>query len=153
MEPRLLFSEAKKEMAMADHIATVTLPLIRDKKVFLSVLQHANSSVNGAIRSYLLLQKDKRRLRMVPSSEEIVRQLFFETFMEDLDVTIREKMELDEINDVVAAHNKSQAELKRGEEYVIVLPNFNTVTVNQNQIKRYLSSTKNFISKVERGMD
>ena len=153
MEPRLLFSEAKKEMAMADHIATVTLPLIRDKKVFLSVLQHANGSINGAIKAYLLLQKDKRRLRMVPSSEEIVRQLFFETFMEDLDVTIREKMELDEINDVVIAHNKSQAELKRGEEYVIVLPNFSTVTVNQSQIKRYLSSTKNFISKVERGMD
>ena len=153
MEPRLLFSEAKKEMAMADHIATVTLPLIRDKKIFLSVLQHANSSINGAIRSYLLLQKDKRRLRMVPSSEEIVRQLFFETFMEDLDVTIREKMELDEINEVVIAHNRSQAELKRGEEYVIVLPNFNTVTVNQNQIKRYLSLAKNFISKVERGIN
>lgn len=152
MGPNDLFSRAKREFSMADHIATVTLPLLRDKKVFLSVLQHTDNSINHAIRAYLLQQKEKKTIRMVPASEELVRQLFFETFMEDIDLSIREKMGLDELNGLVNAHKKSQAELKRGEEYVIVLPSFNTVTVNQAQIKKYLSLAKDFINKVERGM-
>jgi hypothetical protein len=152
MEAKELFILAKRELSMADHIANITLPLIRDKNVFLGVLQHTNSSVNNAIRAYLLTQKEKKTIRVVPMSEELVRELFFETFMEDLDISVRDKMALDELNEVVIAHSKSQAELSRGEEYVIVLRNFNTVTVNPGQIKRYLSLTRDFISRLERGM-
>lgn len=152
METKIIFSQAKKEFAMADHIATVTLPLIRDKKVFLSVLEHTNHSIILAIKAYLQSQKVKKSIRMIPESEELVRQLFFESFMEDLNITIREKMKIDELDNVVMSHKKSRAELKRGDEYVIVLPNFNTITLNKDQIKKYLSLARNFIIKIERGI-
>jgi hypothetical protein len=152
MDPLELLRDSRKEISMAEHIATITLPLLRDNRVFVNILSHANTSVLYAMRSFLERERELKRLRMVPYSEELIRQLFFESAISALGLNISDQKNTDELEKVVKAHKKSQMELKRGDNYIIVLPDFNTITINEIQVKKYLSIAKDFISKVERGM-
>ncbi len=145
-----IFSEAKKELGLADHIFMVALPLVKDKNVFLSVLEHLNKSVNLAMRAYIKRQRELKKIRILPESEDLSRRLFLEEFTKSLGITTSERHIINELNLLVKAHRKSQAEIKRGEDYIIFLPNFETVTVNESNIKRYLSIARNFINKIER---
>jgi len=144
--------DARKELSMADHIYSVALPVVQDKKVFLSILAHLNKSVYFGIRAYLLKQRELKKLRMLPESEDLSRRLFFQEYTQILGIVTSEAHILNELNLLVQAHKKSMNEVKRGNSYVIFLPNFETVTVNPENLKRYLSTARNFINKVERGI-
>lgn len=147
-----LFKEARKEFILADHIFSVALPVVKDKNVFLSILTHLDKSVHLAIRAYLYDQRKQKRIRIIPESRSLAKRLFFEEFTDSLGITTSEYHILKELSQLVKAHQKNQAEIKRGDNYIIFLPNFETVTVNENNIKRYLSIARSFINKVEKGM-
>jgi len=147
-----LFKDAKKELNLADHIFFVALPVVQDKNVFLSILEHLNKCVMLAMKAYLLAQKKMKKLRIIPESEDLTRRLFFEEFMKELNIVTSEKHLVNEIIQVTRAYRKSQAEIKRGEDYVLFLPNFDTVVINEKSMKRYLSIARSFINKIEKGM-
>lgn len=152
MDYNELFRQAKRELGLAEHILTVTLPFVKDTKIYFNVLEHVNSAVLMSIRAFLAMKKDRKEIRIIPSSNELARQLFFETYMDDLQLSVLDEKMLSEMNHILEAHSKSQAELKRGGEFVIVLPSYDTVTVNQDQIRKYLKEAKGFIDKTEKGM-
>jgi len=148
-----LLKEAKQEISLADHISYMTLPMVRDKKVFHNLLNHIDKGVFFGIRAYLAKLNETKELRIVPRSEELIRRLFFESYSEKLMLSIEEIRQLKEINKLVQAHTHSQMDLKRGEEYIMILGNFKTVTVNENSVKKYLNSAKCFIKILENCME
>jgi hypothetical protein len=145
-------SNAKKEINLADHIYYVALPVVKDKKVFLSILNHLERSLLLAMRAYIINQKEKKKIRIIPESESLIVRLFFEEFSDTLSIKTSEKHIVKEILTVAKAYRKSQAEIKRGEDYIIFLPNFDTVTINEQNMKRYLSLSKTIINKIEEGI-
>ncbi|MCD6547300.1 MAG: hypothetical protein J7K22_01960 [Nanoarchaeota archaeon] len=147
-----LLKEAKRELGLADHILMVAFPIVRDKHIFLNVLTHADKSVILAIRAFIAKKKEARELRIIPESEELARRLFFEEFSKIVGITPSEKHLIQELKNVVIAHRKSQAEIKRGDEYIIFLPNFDSITINEQNVKRYLSIVRGFINKIEKVM-
>ena len=147
-----LFHNAKKELSMADHIYAVALPVVQDKNVFLSVLEHLDKSISFGIRAYLARQRESKNLRILPESEDLTRRLFFQEYVKTLGILTSEMHILNELHLLVGVHKKSINEIKRGDNYVIFLPNFETVTVNQANLKRYLSKARNFINRIERGI-
>lgn len=151
MEHNELLAQAKKELGLADHISSVALPLVKDKNVFLSVLNHINKCVYLAMRAYIAQQRKLRKIRINPSSDDLVRQLFFEK-AKGLGITTSEQYIVSELDLLVEAHKKSQTEIRRGEDYILFLPNFETITVNHSNVKRYLSIARTFIDKIERGI-
>lgn len=147
-----MFREAKRELSLAEHIMTVTLPFLNDKKMYFSVLEHVHNSVFNSIRSFLLMKKENKELRIVPESDELVKQLFFEMYTDSLGLSNTDEKFVNELTSLLKSHKKSQAEIERGYNEVIVLPNYNTVTLNDVQIKKYLKDAKDFISKTEKGL-
>jgi len=143
-----LLKDARQEISLADHISFMTLPMVKDKNVFLNLLKHIDKSILTAIRAYLAKLNETKELRIVPHSDELTRRLFFESYTDRLMMSVDEIKTLKEIEKLVNAHNRSQMDLKRGEEYVMILDNFKTVTVNENRIKNYLNMAKNFIRMV-----
>lgn len=149
MDYNELFKKSRRELSIADHMAAVALPMTRDKKVFLTILKHIDNSIHLMSKAYLLKKKKERIIGMVPESEKLCYQVFFEKFSSSLNIKNEEKHYLKELNKIVKAHNESQAEIKRGDSYVIFLPNFQTVTVDNSNIKKYLSVANRIFSKIE----
>ncbi len=147
-----MLKESKKELGLADHIFMVALPVVKNKQVFLSILKHINKAVYLSIRAYMKKQRILKKIRMLPESEDLSRRMFFEEFKKNIGITTSERHIINELKNLVKAHEKNQGEIRRGDNYIIFLPNFETVTVNEQNVKRYLSIARGFINKVEKGM-
>lgn len=153
MDFKNIFNQAKKELGLADHIFSFTLPIVKDKHVTLNVLNHLDRCIRLAAKAYVLKQRELKRIRILPKSDELYKRIFFEEFLKELNITTSEKHIVNEISLIVEAHKKSQMEIKRGEEYIIVLPNFEIVTINEKSIKRYINIVRSFINKIETNLD
>ena len=143
------FKKAKQEINLADHMAYMTLPMVKDQKVFHNLLKHIDKGLFLAMKAYLKKMNEEKELRIIPHSEELTRRLFLESYSNALSLSVQEIKKLKEINKLVRAHTKSQMDLKRGNEYVIILGNFKTVTVNESKMKEYLGLAKDFIRLME----
>ncbi len=144
-----MFQKSRRELSIADHMSAVALPMVKDKKVFLTVLKHIKKSMYLMSRAYLLKQKKIRVIGVVPENEELCFQMFLEKFSSKFSIGSNEKHYLKELEKVVDAYENSQAEIKRGDNYVIFLPNFQTVTVNSSNVKKYLSVASKIFTRVE----
>jgi hypothetical protein len=152
MEYNSLFREAKKELGLGEHIFSVVLPFLKDNKVLFNVLEHLHSAVLFSIRSFLQMKKEQKGLRIIPESNLLARQLFFEMYMDELKFSALDEKMISEITSILNAHKKNMAELKRGLDNVIVLPDYNTITLNEIQVKKYLNYAKDFVFKTEKGL-
>lgn len=141
--------KAKQEISTADYMNTITNALMRDKNVLLGIFTHADNAVMLALSAFLMRQKELKRLKMIPASEELQRQIFFDDYSSAFDMTSEEKCMLKELRDIVYAHKNNEIEFNRGDEYIIVLNNYKTIAVTQNSVTKYLSVAKGFINKVE----
>lgn len=147
-----MFREAKRELSLAEHIMTVTLPFLNDKKIYVNILEHINNAVFNGMRSFLLMKKEHKELRIVPENDELVKQLFFEMYMESLCLSSLDENFVNELGSILKSYKKSQAEIERGQDQVIVLPSYETVSINDDRIKKYLKDAKDFIIKTETGL-
>jgi len=147
-----MFRGAKRELGLAEHIMTVTLPFLNDRKIYFNILEHINNAVFNGMRSFLLMKKEQKELRIVPESDELARQLFFEMYMDSLGLSSLDEKFVNELGNILKSYKKSHAEIERGQEHIIVLSNYNTVSVDDNMIKKYLKDAKDFISKTEKGL-
>jgi len=147
-----MFREAKRELSLAEHIMTVTLPFLNDKKIYFNILEHINNAVFNGMRSFLLMKKEHKELRIVPESDELVKQLFFEMYMESLCLSSLDEKFVNALGNILKSYKKSQTEIERGQDHVIVLPSYETVSINDDQIKKYLKDAKDFITKTETGL-
>jgi hypothetical protein len=152
MEYNQMFREAKRELSLAEHIMTVTLPFLNDKKIYVNILEHINNAVFNGMRSFLLMKKEHKELRIVPENDELVKQLFFEMYMESLCLSSLDENFVNELGSILKSYKKSQAEIERGQDQVIVLPSYETVSINDDRIKKYLKDAKDFIIKTETGL-
>ena len=75
-----MFQKSRRELSIADHMSAVALPMVKDKKVFLTVLKHIKKSMYLMSRAYLLKQKKIRVIGVVPENEELCFQMFLEKF-------------------------------------------------------------------------
>ena len=147
-----MFREAKRELGLAEHIMTVTLPFLNDKKIYFNILEHINNAVCNGMRSFLLMKKEQKDLRIVPESNELTKQLFFEMYMDGLGLSSLDERFVNELEHILKSYKKSQAEIGRGNSQIIVLPSYDTVSINDDKIKKYLKDAKEFISKTEKGL-
>ncbi len=149
MDYKELFKKSKRELGVADHMTAVALPMVKDKKVFLTILKHINNSLHLMSKSYLLKKKKERVIGMVPEDESLCYQMLINKFSVDLNISQRDKHYLKELKKIVKSYENSQAEIKRGDSYVIFLPNFETITVNISNLKKYLSVASKILSNIE----
>lgn len=153
MDYKEIFRASLKELSMADTLASNIMAVVKDHKVFINILDHLNVALNSAMRAWLMKEYSLKRVRIMPASDALVRQMFFDSYAEPLGVGVSERWIIREMHNVASMHRSEQMEFKRGAEYMLVLPDYKTVTVNENTVKRYLSTAKTIITKIERGLN
>jgi hypothetical protein len=144
-----LMKKAKQELATAEYMSSVTSGVVRDRNVLLSVLLHADHSVFNALLAFLLKAKETKRLKLLPQSEELQRQIFFHDHAGGLGISGEDRQGLLELNQIAEAHRKNQLEFQHGDEFIIVLNDYRTVTVDKDGIRKYLNLAKAFVDKIE----
>ncbi|MBL7055872.1 hypothetical protein ISS07_03095 [Candidatus Woesearchaeota archaeon] len=140
--------QAKKKLQLADHIATMTYPLVQDSKLLMSSIENiflAYSYGMGSVLHYDLLFK---HIPQFPENFNSKFDLFKEKCMRKHDLDPDHLSVMKDLRDIVLAHKKSPVEFTRKENFVMCNDDYRLRTISMKEVKNYLEKAKLFIKSV-----
>ncbi len=139
---------AIQKLNIADHMLTVTFPLVKDTKLLIAIIENVFLSFTNGITANLLYERYYKKIPPFnPTFDSIV--YMYQTLCQN-------KFELDkeyitilkEIKNIVHEHKKSPVEFSRNNTYVICSENCSTMIITQKKLKEYISKAKFFIQEI-----
>ena len=144
-EFQLLRETAKKKISLADHMLTMTYPLVHDTKLLLVVLENVFLAMTNAMGSVLHYERLFKRVPPFTDNFENKFILFKEKCVHKYNIDPKYTGLLREIKDIIVQHRKSPVEFVRKDRFVICTENYKIKTISVDQIKGYIAHAKNFI--------
>ena len=144
-EFEVLRENAKKKISLADHMLTMTYPLVRDTKLLLVVLENVFLAMTNAMGSILYYERFYKHIPPFTDNFENKFQLFKEKCAEKYNVNEVYLKLLRELKELIVQHRKSPVEFVRKDRFVICSENYNLKTIGVDQIKVYIAKAKDFI--------
>ena len=142
-------SSAKKELKLADHMLYVTLPLIADERLFISIIDHLFKSAVGVIGKYLEREVSYKRLEVVPKDAKSQIELFKRMYLPKLGLDRKTGEMFDSLLSAKNARSNVQSNFARKDKFVIISRDYRIHTIDKDSIKKYISLQKKLISRIE----
>ncbi len=133
-----------KEIAYAEHLMRVTLPMVKDKHVFINILNHLDSALSTGIALFLKRQKMNRRIPIYPTSRELRVEILMENFKEVIpDVAI-----FKEFLEVMNAHRNCYNEVLKEDCLIIMRDDYKLVRVEKSDLVKYVELIKKMLKRM-----
>lgn len=136
---------AKKKISLADHMLTMTYPLVNDTKLLLVVLENVFLAMTNAMGSVLYYERLFKRVPPFTDNFENKFHLFKEKCVNRYKISPDYITLLREIKEIIVQHRKSPVEFIRKDRFVICSENYKIKTISVDQIKEYIAKAKSFI--------
>ena len=140
--------ESKKYLKIADHMLTVTYPLVKDPKLLLAVMENLFLSLTKAMASILYYERYYKR---IPPFHDTFESKFN---MLRLKVAGMYNMRpeyikmIEEIKSTIVEHKNAPVEFARKDIFVIYSDNYSMKTLSIKEMKEYVAKAKLFISDI-----
>jgi len=142
-------SKADKHIKTAEHLLTVTLPLIKDQKLIPAAIENMFLALENTITA--LLEFELLYKKIPPFQDN------FDSKFNMLRAKLIPQLELDEsyikliedVKTIIDEHKKSSFKFTK-DEMVISSEGFRFKTLNNAQIKEMINKTKDFISEIDK---
>jgi len=143
---QIKLKKAITELQIADHMALVTYPLIKDKRVLLKSFEKLYSSIINLISAILQYEYLWKRIKIYQDPKDNLK-----TFLDKLSPKYNvSKQDLNEIKEMILIfeeHKKSPIEFTKGEKIIIMSKDLKTRTLDLNKIKIQINLIKDLIKK------
>ena len=144
--------DAQKELNIADHMVYVTMPLLTDKNLFISMVDHLYKSMFYSVMCFLKNEMYYKRLFAIPSGERDIVDFFLRKYTHNLGID-KEMLEMiRRMTNIGIATSKSYTQFKRSDKIVVLSQNYKVLEVNKEAIKKYLSLQKKFITIIKENL-
>ena len=142
-----LGSVAKKKIQLADHMLTVTYPMVHDAKLLLVVLQNIFLGMSNAMGALLHYERYYKRVPVFSDNFAAKFHLFRDhaETRYNLDESYLDMVQT--LRDIIVLHKKSPIEFAKKDKLVICSENYSIKTITPEQIKNYLNKAKLFIEE------
>ena len=144
--------DAHKEIEIADHMAYVTLPMLTDKNLFISMVEHLYKSVFYSIMCFLRNEIYYKRLFAMPQSEKEIVDFFLRKYTHQIGIDNETLDMIRRMTNIGIASGKSFTQFKRSDKIVLLSPSYNVVEIDRDSVKKYLSLQKKFIVKIKENL-
>jgi len=142
---QLLREKAKNKLVIADHMLTMTYPLVKDTKLLLVIMENLFLALTYAMSSVLYYEKLFKRIPPFTDNFESKFNIFKERCVNKYEIDRGYLTLLQNIKNLMVDHKKSPIEFERKGKFVICSDSYRLRTITTNQIKEYNSKTKEFI--------
>jgi len=140
--------EAEKKIKTADHLAYITYPLLKDKRLFLVLLSEIKKSLICCINSILRYDYLYKRVSLSPDTKTN-----FETFLNKsskrFQITPKELEQIKNIFQFEECHRKSSMEIMKEDKILILSPDLKQKIITIEQIKEFLQISKSILEKTK----
>ncbi len=139
---------ARKKIQIADHMLTMTYPMVKDPKLLLAVMENIFLALTNSIGS--LLHYERNYKRVPPFQDTFVSK--FNVFKEKCVGMHRIDEEavfmVGEIKDIIMQHKKSPVEFTRNDSFVICSEDYKMKTISLEKMRDYVSKSRVFIQNI-----
>ena len=144
-EFQLLREKAKNRLQIADHMLTMTYPLVKDTKLLLVIMENIFLALTYAMSSILYYEKLFKRIPAFTDNFESKLNIFKERCVNKYNIDRVYLTLLQNIKNIMIEHKKSPMEFERKGKFVICSNSYRLRTITINQIKEYITKTKEFV--------
>ena len=149
MEHLNFLENAKSELKIADHMLYITIPLLSEKMLINSVIDHLYKSMLNCMLARLEYEKYYKKIFSLPKEEESIIDLFFERNREMFEKEMELSKNLKEFIQLHDLAKKSRIELKNKNELLVISDTFEMIRVDEAKIKSYCESIKKLLMIIE----
>lgn len=145
-----LRDKARQTLFKADHMLTMTYPMLQEPKILVSVANNTLRAIEDAITAILEYEKT---FKQIPSYTDTFEQKFI-IFKNQ--IIPRYGLDKDyakitqDLREITAAHNKSPMEFARKDKFVICSDTYEIRTLTKEDLKRIINKAKVFIEETQR---
>lgn len=144
---QILREEAKKNIQLADHMLTVTYPLVKDPKLLLAVVENIFLSLTNSMGSVLYHERLFKNIPPFNDNFESKFNMFHEKIIPRHNIDKDYERFIQEVKDIITAHKKSPVEFSRKDSFVICSDEYKMKTISINELKEYISKARSFIQE------
>jgi hypothetical protein len=138
---------SKKKLQLADHILTMTYPVVKDPRLLVSSVENLFLAYSYGISSVLSYETLFKRVPPFPddfnSKFELFRERCRKYGIDEENLKI-----IKDLKTVIISHKKSPVAFSRHENFVICDANYRTRTISANEVKNYIEKAKLFIKEL-----
>lgn len=139
---------AKKKIQVADHMLTMTYPMVKDPKLLLAVMENVFLALTNSIGS--LLYYERYYKRVPPFQDTFVSK--FNVFKQKCagrhKIDPELVMMVNEIKDIILQHKKSPVEFSRNDSFVICSDNYQMKTISLEKMKNYILKSRSLMENI-----
>lgn len=141
--------KAKKYLRTADHILTMTYPLINDPKLLLAVMDNLFLAITNSLSTILYFERYQRLIPPFHENFESKFNLFKFKIISKYNLNKDYLQTIQEVKEIIAGHKKAPIEFSRKDMFVICSDGYQMQTVSINQVKNYVLKINNLIKDIE----
>lgn len=144
-----LRQSARKNMQIADHMLTMTYPLVKDPKLLLAVMENIFLALTNSMGS--LLHYERIYKRVPPFQDTFVSKfsVFRGKCSRRYGIGDEYLLMMRDIKDMILQHKKSPVEFTRRDSFVICSEDYKMKVVSVEKMKEYILKSKQFVQGIE----
>ena len=146
-EFKSLVLEANRKLRLADHMAYVTYPMLKETKLLLTILDNIDKSLKVALNAYLHYERLYKRISYNPDDLKSKLELFDRSAARRYNLPGYTKLIL-EVHLILKKHKEASVAFVKKDKLVICNGNYRMKVLEVADVKNYLSKAKPFISRL-----
>lgn len=144
-----LADKAKKSINIADHMLTVTYPLVKDPKLIPAIMENIFIAYSSAVDAILYFDLLYKRIPVFHDSFESKLNTFNARCISRYKIKKYYITEIQTIKNLLEEHKKSPVEFSRKDSFVIFSDKFKMKAISINTISEYINKAKVFIEEMD----
>ena len=146
-EFRNLVLEANRKLRLADHMAYITYPMLKETKLLLTVLDNLDKSLKAALNAYLYYERLYKRISPYPEDLKTKLDIFERSAAKRYNLQNYSKLII-EIHNILKKHKESPVAFVKKDKLVICNRDYRMKVLEISDVKNYLSKAKPFILRL-----
>ena len=144
-----LKKEARERLKNADHLITMTYPLVKDNRLLLAAIDNLLQALELSLAS--ILSYELKYQRVPPFQEDLPSRirLFSEKVAPRYKIDKNYIKLITDLEEIIKFRKDSPVEFNRGDKYIIASPEFKLREITLPVTKDYLEKAKRFIESME----
>lgn len=141
--------QARKSLAVADHIASTTYPLFRDKRLLLRGLEKVYDSITNTINAILQYEYIQKKIKLHKSNPKANLKTFMEKCAQKYLLSKEEINDIQNLLSLFEDHKKSSMEFQRRDKIVILSDNLSISLIDLEKLKKCIFLAKKVLQKAQ----
>jgi len=139
---------ARKKIQIADHMLTMTYPMVKDPKLLLAVMENIFLALTNSIGSLLYYERNYKRVPPFQDTFVSKFNIFNQKCVRMYSIDQEMILMIKEIKDIIMQHKKSPVEFTRNDSFVICSESYRMKTISLEKMRNYITKSKLFIQNI-----